>query len=269
MDVLCTFPGRYGDLLWALPTIRAIARRIDGPVDVTIGGEFASIAPLLQLQPYLAAVASDPNWSIDRREAPFVPLGYEAVFHLGYRGWPNPNVVEHTRDSANLASDGAVPFIESVELDLQTPWITLPEDYPEFPQVDLAFGWSEVHFELKYGLSKLLCEAIGGMRQFCQSPNSRWQSEAGMGSATWIEQAAVYRSSKVVLACCSAMHVLAVACGTPVVMMEPLEARWNDVFFPLGKTGPQVTLVMGNDGYPTFDARHVRDAVEAALNGAV
>ena len=25
MTILCTFPGKHGDLLWALPTVRAIS----------------------------------------------------------------------------------------------------------------------------------------------------------------------------------------------------------------------------------------------------
>jgi hypothetical protein len=64
---------------------------------------------------------------------------------------------------------------------------------------------------------------------------------------------------------CSAWHVLAMAMGIPVVLVEPLEARWNPIFYPLGMDGPQVTMVRGNDGNPTFDARHVADALTRAL----
>ena len=45
--------------------------------------------------------------------------------------------------------------------------------------------------------------------------------------------------------------------------MEPNPQRHNDVFWPLGKTGPQVTQVLGGDGQWTFDARHVAEAIEA------
>ncbi len=47
---LCTFPGRYGDIIWALPTVRGISE-VEGPVDLLIAGEFASIVPLLEQQP--------------------------------------------------------------------------------------------------------------------------------------------------------------------------------------------------------------------------
>ena len=71
-------------------------------------------------------------------------------------------------------------------------------------------------------------------------------------------------NAQIVLGCCSALHVLAVALGKRCVSMEPAEARWNPIFYPLGTTG-RVKLVMGSDNRPTFDARAVRQAVEEAL----
>ena len=82
---------------------------------------------------------------------------------------------------------------------------------------------------------------------------------------TWEQHATTFRNADVVLACNSALHVLAVAVGTPVVMVEPLEARWNPIFLPLGMDGPQITVVKGNDGRPTWDSRAARDTLLAVL----
>jgi hypothetical protein len=75
-------------------------------------------------------------------------------------------------------------------------------------------------------------------------------------AAAWISRAAVF------LGDCSALHVLACAIGTPCVLMEPNEARHHEIFWPYGKTGPQVTQVLGTDGRWTWDARHVWETVQ-------
>ena len=58
---------------------------------------------------------------------------------------------------------------------------------------------------------------------------------------------------------------VACALGKPCVLIEPNPHRHGDLFYPYGKTGSRVTLVVGNDGKPTFDARHCADAIWEAL----
>src|SRR5205814_6739626 len=92
MRILVTFPGRAGDLIWALPSIRALSRRIDAPVDLLITGEFASMVPLLSCQPYLSRVVADPAWGMSQGWEPpnrdDLISPYDHTFHCGYRGWP-------------------------------------------------------------------------------------------------------------------------------------------------------------------------------------
>ena len=82
-----------------------------------------------------------------------------------------------------------------------------------------------------------------------------------------VEATAWIAGAKVLLTDCSALHVLAVALGIPTVIVEPMEARWNTIFYPLGFDGPQVTIVKGLDGQPTFDARHVTETLSKVING--
>ena len=102
-------------------------------------------------------------------------------------------------------------------------------------------------------------------------PGSRWATETwaptwkALKPVEWLAYAQIMADARVVLADCSAAHVLAVAMGKPVILMEPNPNRHNPVFYPLGKIGPQVTLVLGGDRQPTWDARHTADAVKEAL----
>jgi hypothetical protein len=274
MSILCTFPGRAGDLFWALPTIRALSRRVDAPIDLQICGEFGGLVPLLQRQPYLGYVRADLRWGMSEGwEAP--PLDraayYDHIFHLGYHRWPELALPFETLHTFNgYKQDLIDPLLES-ELALQTPWIQVSGPYPPS---EVVCGFSECHFELKVGLVTLLETALPGVPLLVLTHNAqtRWTRERPHGGyplhgGPWLEEAGVIRNSSVFLGCNSGLHALAVALGIPVVMVEPMEARWNPIFFPLGTTGPQVTLVTGNDHQPTFDARHVADALRHALEG--
>ena len=290
--VLVTHNGRYGDLFWALPTIRALSRRIQQPIDLIIPGEFGSIRDLLLQQDYLGQVLYDGAWEQGQREFPWkagLDQRYAWVIDLGYRGWPEPNVVRHTLDTLNeaLITQGMRTHEEKAphrplpgihlhdsllgftydDLDLAIPWIT-QDRLPPFKSAQhpkVALGFSDVHFELKYGLAQLLLRSDlpGTLARIGQSP--RWDVAYATSGADWTTAVWSLQGSTVFLGCCSALHVLAVATGTPVVLMEPMEARWNPVFYPLGDRGPQVLLVRGVDDRPTFDSRHVIDALRPFL----
>lgn len=288
MRVLATFPGRHGDILWALPAIRALSGRIGAPIDLMVGGAFRSICPLIAAQDYIGRCWADPFW-VTQDTAPIsprVPPGaqnppsdppvWDLVLHLGYRGWPARPLPFETLDCLNeqlapLALQGfghTTPRIADEELALQEPWITL--DGPG-PPVEFVAGFSDEHFELKVGLVTLLSDMS---QPWCviAPPGGRWDRERPKGSyplqtGDWMMHARTLRNADRALCCCSALHVLAVAVGTPVVCMEPAEARWNSIFWPVGTVGPQVTVVRGNDGRPTWDARHVRETLEGVLRG--
>ncbi len=271
-SILASFPGKYGDVLWALPTIRAISERYHTPVTLVLSATYGQhgFADLLNAQDYCRVVV-DPEWHpIEGAEtAAQVPpcaktppyCDYHYQLHLSYRGWPQLPLPVATQMLAQQSLD------ELLIIDLRRPWITVSTPYAL--QGLVAVGFSDDWFELKFGLVQLLRRAGVPIAATCFAYGSRWDREASQEqSADWMRVARVFAGSRVVLACNSALHVLAVALGRPVVMMEPSEARWNDIFYPLGRTGPQVTVVMGNDGRPTFDARHVKDTLTDVLRTA-
>jgi hypothetical protein len=264
--VLCTMPGRAGDILWALPSVRAISEYYQTSVCLQIAGEFESMCLLLLGQSYIAQVLVDHRWSLaqDGKQSPEPMEGpYDAIYHLAYTRWPEeplPYEIQRTmRDQQEQRGES------KLWMDLERPWITV--DAPPHLHATWTCGFTEAHFELKYGLWELLSKDQGlGPLSLCTG--SRWKQEAEHGGCTWLEAAQWIAASKVFFGDCSALHVLAVALGKPVVLMEPMEARWNEIFYPLGKSGPQVRLVTGNDGKPTFDARHCADALKEALGHA-
>lgn len=269
MKILASMPGRYGDLLWALPTVRALAQTYDTPVTLLLSQKYSRLKDLLAQQAYIEQVLVAEEWAVVEtapmtpRVPPTVPEGYDRVFHLGYPGWPEHslpvtiwNIAWHQKPDA----DG-----ELTPLDLETPWIHADLDVEP---VSVVYGWSDEWFELKYGVTLLTHRQWD---EVIYAPHSRWTTEARSTKylfsedRDWQEAACLIGAATVFVGCCSALHVLACALGTRCVLMEPNEARWNTIFYPYGKVGPRVTLVHGTDGRPTFDARHVADAIREAL----
>lgn len=269
--ILCSFPGRAGDLIWALPTVRAISETVGHPVDLQIAGEFKSMSELLALQSYLGLVFANPLWGMDTWEAPGVISldgPYDRVIHLGYRRWPERPLPEETYLNALEALAGTVVL---PPLDLDRPWITV-EPWRGRPH-PLTIGWTDCHFELKYGLTQLLsANWRPGTREFAftafglAAPGSRWVTEADWEVIVWLEAARRIAASAAFLGDCSALHVLACALGKPCVIVEPMEARWNPIFYPYGMDG-RVRVVKGLDGKPTFDARHTAETLREVLHG--
>jgi hypothetical protein len=265
VKILCSFPGRFGDLLWALPTVRVISEHYGVPVDLVIGREFTTIVPLIQMQSYIHDVWADPRWELtpEAIEPPPLPKHkvYDAEYHLAYTRWPEFPLPFETYDKV-------APMVGG-ELDLTRPWIMNVPVRADGP--DVACGWSDCHFELKYGVMELLFpldedhQPFHMMARGLAPHGSRWISEGGYQFSTWMDAAATIGRARVFLGDCSALHVLAIAMGQPVVLMEPMDARWNPIFYPLGKTGHGVELVTGHDGLPTFDARHCRDVLARVL----
>jgi len=262
--LLVTHPGRYGDCLWALPTVRALSETFRTKIDLLLSPNYSSDAfrELLHAQPYVGHVFVNQEWEIVEtapmtpRIPPNLPPGYDRIIHLGYDGWPSLTL---PYEMCGLAEKQVPLTVGSFNL---APWIGTPWKLP----CDIAVGFSEEYYELKYGLDRLLWEhcalpmARQPLRVVNVSGGHRWDLDnPWTAAASWIAGA------KLFVGCCSALHVLACAVGTPVLLVEPAPARHHDIFYPFGKLGPQVQLLTGGDGLPTFDSRHLTDAVDARL----
>lgn len=277
--IIATHPGRYGDLLWALPSIRCLAAASGEPIHLRLSAKYGSagFCALLRSQAYLASVEAIADWHIEE-SAPIAPrtppnapstVAVTGVargwFDCGYDGWPTPDLPRDVWRRVAAHYGAGLP-----ELDLTTPWITLPATTPitGMDIADLSIGFTDEHFELKLGVTALVTDAVpASTRHAMAAPGSRWAVEGHTRPTSWIEAARYIVTSRVFVGCCSALHVLAVGLGVPVVCMEPNTDRLHPTFWPCGQDGPQVRLVRGNDGQSTWDSRHVAEAIRAVLNG--
>ena len=281
--ILCTFPGKFGDLLWALPTVRAISE-VWTPVDLLIPERFRSIKPLLSGQPYLDRVIVDPAWVV-YDTAPMTPRvpqpladPYEAVTHLGYEDWPDRPLAEYVYACEQRHTSPIGP------LDLDRPWIqpvhTVSQPAPA-PRV--IVGWSDEHFELKMGILLLLAarfkdQEFWWLRQWggrADEIDTQWTfrdsfqpmgvfgPKVGVIRTDWVAAAALMATGTVFLGCLSALWVLANALGLPTVICEPAPARHHPIFW---RESPKNHLVLGGDGKPTWDSRHIGDTLQEVLN---
>lgn len=291
MRILATMPGRYGDILWAAATMRAISEAYGAPIDVGLSEKYAGIGPLLEAQPYVQAAGPIPTWDV-QETAPMtpripptweIPPGYyDAVYHLGYEGWPQGTLAEDIAQRARRQYEQQHPtehFLgKHPRLDLARPWID-EGGHPAPPAGDSAapkvyLGWSEEWFELKVGLSVMLAKRFpavdfwwvrpwGGRYDEIDQSGKGWPDNFGICRANWLTAAGLMFWADVYVGCLSSAWVLANATGTPAVVCEPNAQRHHPVFWQDGK-GKNV-LVRGIDGQPTFDARHVGDALEVML----
>lgn len=279
MSLLLSMPGRHGDVLWGMAVARAIAEANPGEaIDLVISGKYGGLAPLLCQQPYLRHVIVHSSWEVvesapmsPRVPPPFLspndteePYQYIRQVELGYRGWPTAPLPQYIYETVRAEH----PDLKLAPLELERPWITVQGPGPP---AELVVGFSDEWFELKAGIVTLIERGPAPMLVLYPQ-GSRWHTERPRGSwpgmtCDWTDAALALRNADVFLGCCSALHVLAVALGKPCVIMEPNPQRHHEIFWPLGTTG-RVKLVLGSDGKPTFDARHVRETLEAVLQEA-
>lgn len=276
MAFLVTHAGRHGDCLWALPTVRAISETVGEPVDFCISHKYQGLVPLIQLQPYIRTAFADLTWQVVETAPigpPEPPLEhrdqqgreYEKIIHLSFRGWPEaPTLAE----GYWLNGAEAVPLedLESGDLldrkHLFRPWIEAPRGVPP---LDMAIGFTDEYFEVKCGIAQLVFWEFSRMGhdiagQVLTAPGSRWEREAEVLSCSFVSAAAAIQAARVFLGCLSSLAVLAAAIGTPRVLVEPNEQRHHAVFQHWDQP-----LVLGGDAKPTFDARHVADALKRRL----
>ncbi len=274
-------PGKFGDILWSLPTVRAISEAAGAPVDLAVSKNYGSICPLIAIQPYIATCVNFLDWEV-RDTAPMTPQrppnppppdAYDKVIHLGYERWPMNLLPMEIYLQATGQWGSALPGLE-----LDRPWIEVKAGKQYRQRV--MCGFTDEWFELKYGLVHLIDRAFfeyddafdtqltdSGLLAFWPSaiPGSRWAKEGGVCSdrSSWMETAVDFAGADLFLGCLSSLWVLANALGIPTVIMEPAEARHHPIFY---YDHPRNHLVLGNDGKPTFDARAVIAMVKEALH---
>jgi len=95
MKIACSHPGKIGDCIYSLPTVREIADKYNTKIDFFSSWYCADLKQLFEYQSYIDNFYVLSNYVIERWDMGIqpwempVPEGYDKVFHLGFRGIPH------------------------------------------------------------------------------------------------------------------------------------------------------------------------------------
>jgi hypothetical protein len=255
---LCTFSGKYGDILWSLPTARQIARVLTaGQVDFAVMPYYENLLPLLRAQPYIANAFVIPNWlrthsnhgdqpwqppcrmagnaiQVLGRTEPPPPIDgditqiaqtefqYDRAFHLTYKGHPGI-----TAPSMPLID--FIAWQHGLRFTEREAFIDVPDCSEQFSIIHLSSGrFTDVVKE-----NRLITYAFN--EQYDQMKKEFFEHLWGLlkdefeffnaGSAKWLEAAWAVKNSLTYVGCRSANWVLAIGLGQSTIVYEPHPAR--------------------------------------------
>lgn len=113
MKIACTHPGKMGDTLWSIPTIKKLCELLDCKADFYTSSYCAPLRRLFEAQPYIDKFIVPENYVIERMDIGVQPYRmpvdislYEKVYHLGFRGVPDKAIPEFIAHSAGLGEIG-------------------------------------------------------------------------------------------------------------------------------------------------------------------
>ncbi len=108
MTIAVSMPGKIGDALYTLPTIRALAKKHKCKVDFYTSEYCKPAISLFEYQSEINRVVIPSNYVIENKGAgvqPWemsIPGGYEAAYQLGFKTWPNCSLPQHFANDAGV-----------------------------------------------------------------------------------------------------------------------------------------------------------------------
>ena len=106
--IACTHPGKIGDALYALPTVRALSERHGCLADFYTSEYCRPMLGVARAQPYIREASVADGYEPERTDIGVQPWemptpgGYEAVYHLGFRSVPDRALHEFIASQAGL-----------------------------------------------------------------------------------------------------------------------------------------------------------------------
>jgi hypothetical protein len=246
--------GRYGDILWALPTVRSlryynmrsepiegstptigegfyaseIRRLIQCEMHLGIMPQFASLLPLLNAQQYVDKAFAIDNWKCTGEpygcqpwEAPFIE-GYDKIYHLTYQRHPSINqpLIDFIAEqqSIKLESNNVLPFID-VELNAEQI-----ERFQVPPKI-ISYGFNNDYQELTSTFMAIVKETLEPFGYMF----------ADVTKMSWINAAISIWQSACFIGCRSSNYVLSCGLNKRIFVYEPNSARsrfgmWGTTF---------------------------------------
>ena len=233
MKVLCTFSGKFGDILWSLPTVEQLgealcdaADSMDCPmpkIDFGIMPQYKSLLSLLNAQSYIDKAFTIDNWIYTGSphgdqpwEAP-VPEGYDKVYHLTYRTHPSKNqpLIDFIAQQQGITLSNPIPFIEVkgyIAENENDGFYHLLQSIRNYPCV--AYAFNESMQEIKKQFLGEVERRLEGIVKFID-----------VSKMPWIEAAWVIDNAIAFIGCRSSNYVLACGLGQRVFIFEPNVSR--------------------------------------------
>ena len=262
MKLTVTHPGKRGDLLWALATVKALSEARSTPAHLVTSPYCVNLIPFLEGQPYIASARVDWNWEITGDCPGLQPWSPpmagnasspgEEVVHLGLREWPEPNLFQ--------------VYGRYAAVDPSPHWLTPVGIYTQgLDLITLAF--TDEWVELKVGLVTALATHFPTRRFMIlgQEHSRLWREfrfpfyNVTWQPCTFAAASRFIKSSILLVTDKSALRVMGTGLGQPMVVVEPSQPRHNPVFDPPAAAQPEEYVLNG------FDARELCALVEGAL----
>jgi hypothetical protein len=222
--IATSHPGRCGDAIFCLPTIKALCSRHNCQTDFYTSDWCAPIAPLMLAQPFIRKFIISPGYMIEAHgigiqpwKMPIDASQYEAVYQLGFKTYPVTPIPDHI-----AASEGFPPLPLALEYPKER---VVPGDYlvacsKSFNECALAFPESPMFFQDMNKFVPVLTVGLQCLRQglahegYAKNP------------ANLLEVAGLIHHSKGVL--CSPSTIHTIASFIPSVRMVTLKHHWLD-----------------------------------------
>jgi hypothetical protein len=232
MKILCTFSGKYGDILWSLPTARHLARKYDRKVDFAVMPAYESICPLIEQQEYIEKCFVIPDWICTGSpygdqpwQAPVQSVGmdvgvqakihdyrtlltYDRVHQLTYRSHPGMG------SSAALPLVDFIAWQQGLQLDTVIPFLTAKKTRAHGGCLLVAYGFNDQYENEK--------------KQFLEALTKRAPRDVifrNVALDSWTEAAEVLAEADLFIGCRSANWVLALGLGRETITYEPHPSR--------------------------------------------
>jgi hypothetical protein len=210
--ILCTCPGRFGDIVWAIAAAREAylknqpADYLQGcVVDFGVMGKYEKIIPLLQTQRFIREAFAVPgwvevhsNWGSQPWESPSSKLGYDKVYDFGYREQPQVQLIDYA----------STIYPELKPRNWCVPFLSTPQDWNKvFPSC------VPYHFSPHQGPhGNTLVEKLRR-----SMPELKF---VDVGALSFVESMRVIAESRVFLGSRSSNYVIAQGLGKPCVILE-------------------------------------------------
>lgn len=130
--VAFTHPGKHGDCIYALPTVKKLCEMLGTTADFYTSEYCAPLKPLFEYQSYIDHFYVSPNYVIERMDLGvqpyYVPVDrslYYKVWHLGFRHVPDEAIHKFIGHSVGIEVDDPVYEVPGYGSALKMPYITI------------------------------------------------------------------------------------------------------------------------------------------------